>query len=115
MCVYLRTIFQVPSIILTSFRQGNFTLTPPPPTSKRTPKEPTQIRVKSKKLSISISKDNGSRDCLSYILNGITSCQMPRKGWRVYFYQNLENLEAEHVVEIQEHRQNNIENTALEN
>ena len=40
---------------------------------------------------------------------------MPRKSWRVYFYQNLENLEAEHVVEIQEYRQNNIENTALEN
>ena len=113
MCVYLRTIFQVPSIILTSFRQR--VILPSPPTSKRTPKEPTQIRVKSKKLSISISKNNGSRDCLSYILNGITSCQMPRKSWRVYFHQNLENLEAEHVVEIQENRQNNIENTALEN
>ena len=116
MCVYLRTIFQVPSIILTSFRQRVILPSPPlPPTSKRIPKEPTQIRVKSKKLSISISKNNGSRDCLSYILNGITSCQMPRKSWRVYFYQNLENLEAEHVVEIQEYRQNNIENTALEN
>ena len=38
MDVYLRTKFEVSSIILTSFRQrGNFT---PPPTSKRTPKKP---------------------------------------------------------------------------
>ena len=40
---------------------------------------------------------------------------MPRESWRVYFYQNLENLEAEHAVKIQEDRQNNIENIALEN
>ena len=51
MCVYLGARFQVCSIILTSFRQrdkregGNFTL-PPPPTLERTPKKPTQIRVK---------------------------------------------------------------------
>ena len=43
MSVYLCTKFQVSSITLTSFRQGdNF----PPTTSKRTPKKPTQIRVK---------------------------------------------------------------------
>ena len=29
MCVYLRTKFQVSSIILTSFRRGNFTPSPP--------------------------------------------------------------------------------------
>ena len=51
MCVYLRSKFQVSSIILTSFRQmggGNFTPNPPThtPTLKRTPKKPTQIRVK---------------------------------------------------------------------
>ena len=47
MCVYLRTIFQVSSIIVTRFRQGGEgILFPPPPTSKRTPKKPTQIRVK---------------------------------------------------------------------
>ena len=44
MRVYLRTKSQMPSIILTSFRYGgNFTQ--PPPTSKRTPKKSTQIRV----------------------------------------------------------------------
>ena len=41
--VYLHAKLQVSSIILKSFRQeGNF----PPSTSKRTPKKPTQIRVK---------------------------------------------------------------------
>ena len=44
MCVDLRNKFQVSGIILTSFRQGGNSL--PPPTSKRTPKEPTQISVK---------------------------------------------------------------------
>ena len=43
MGVYLRAKFEVSSIILTSFRQGVILL---PPTSKRTPKKPTQIRVK---------------------------------------------------------------------
>ena len=48
MCVYLRTKFQVSSMILTSFRQGVI-LHPPTTTtttSKRTPKKSTQIRVK---------------------------------------------------------------------
>ena len=41
MCVYLRTKFQIFSIILTSFKQGvNFTLL----TAKRTPKKPTLIK-----------------------------------------------------------------------
>ena len=45
MGVYLRAKLEVSSIILTGFRHGgNFT--PPPPTSKRTPKKPTQVRVK---------------------------------------------------------------------
>ena len=50
MCVYLRAKFEVSIIILTSFRQkrgggegGRAIL---PPTSKQTPKKPTQIRVK---------------------------------------------------------------------
>ena len=44
MGVYLRTKFEVSSIILTSFRQGdNFA---PTPTSKRTPKKPAKIKVK---------------------------------------------------------------------
>ena len=41
MGVYLCAKFEVSSIILTSFRRGSFT----PPTSKGTPKKPTQIRV----------------------------------------------------------------------
>ena len=51
MSVYLRAKFEVSSIItLTSFRQGgappgNVTR-PPRHTSKRTPKKPTQIKVK---------------------------------------------------------------------
>ena len=46
MPVYLRTKFHVSSVILTSFRQrvGNFT--PSHLTSNDTPKNPTQIRVK---------------------------------------------------------------------
>ena len=44
MDVYLRAKFEVSSIILTGFRQGVILL--PPPTSKRAPKKPTQIRVK---------------------------------------------------------------------
>ena len=46
MCVYLRPKFEVSSINLTSFRQGEGNLTPPPTTSKQTPKKPNQIRVK---------------------------------------------------------------------
>ena len=47
MGVYLRAKFKVSSIILTSFRQGEGIILPlPPPTSKRTPKKSTQIRVK---------------------------------------------------------------------
>ena len=50
MGMYLRAKSEVSSIILTSFRQGRGSFTPPTPlhplTSKRTPKKPTQIRVK---------------------------------------------------------------------
>ena len=45
MSVYLRAKFEVSSIILTSFRQGGGIIYRPPPTSKRTPKKPTQIRL----------------------------------------------------------------------
>ena len=45
MSVYLRTKFQVSSIILASFRQGGVILPRPLPNSKRVPKKPTQIRV----------------------------------------------------------------------
>ena len=43
MCVYVRTKFQVSSIILTSFRREVILPTPFP--TKRTPKNPTQIKV----------------------------------------------------------------------
>ena len=43
MNVYLRAKFQASSVSLTSFKQGVIS----PPTSKRIPKKPTQIRVKS--------------------------------------------------------------------
>ena len=49
MDVYLRAKFEVSSVILTSFRQvggGGGKLPPPLSTSKRTPKKPTEIRVK---------------------------------------------------------------------
>ena len=47
MGVYLRATFEVSSIILTSFRLGRGMILPPSPTpSKRTPKKPTQNRVK---------------------------------------------------------------------
>ena len=49
MGVYLRAKFEVSSVILTSFRQG-VTSHHPPPTSKQTPKNPTQIRVKQENL-----------------------------------------------------------------
>ena len=45
MGVYLRAKFEVSSIILTNCRQWEVIL-PPSLTSKRTPKKPTQIRVK---------------------------------------------------------------------
>ena len=51
MFLYLRTKFQVSSLLLTSFRQrkegGGGVILPLPHTSKRTPKKLTQIRVKS--------------------------------------------------------------------
>ena len=51
MGVYLPAKCEVSSIILTGFRQGargNFI----PPTSKRIPKKPTQIRVKGTLMQI---------------------------------------------------------------
>ena len=68
MCVYLHTTFQVSSTILTSFRQGvkhnsnefqaggNFTPSPTS-TSKRTPKEPTQIN-KWHKMNIQTQRES---------------------------------------------------------
>ena len=49
MCVYLLAKFEVSRIILTSFRRrggGRLILSAPFATSKRTPKKPTQIKVK---------------------------------------------------------------------
>ena len=44
MCVYLRTKFEVSSVILAGFRQGGG-FNPPNLPSKLTPKKPTQIKV----------------------------------------------------------------------
>ena len=44
--VYLRAKFEASTIILTSLRHGGNLIIPPSPTSKRTPKKPTQIRFK---------------------------------------------------------------------
>ena len=54
MGVYLHAKFEVSSIVLTSFRQGGGNFTPLPPTSKRTPKKPTQIGVKKPRLAASL-------------------------------------------------------------
>ena len=51
MSVYLRAKFQVSSITLTCFRQR---VTLPFPTSKRTPKKSTHIRVKNNRFSEAI-------------------------------------------------------------
>ena len=69
--VYLRTNFQVFRIILPTFRQGGGEFTPPPPpTSKPTPKKPTQIRVKGfqigiKRLQIGATVSNRSKEILN--------------------------------------------------
>ena len=54
MCVYLCTKFQVSSISQTSFRPGEGLILPR--TSKQTPKESTQIRVKMKKEKLKVFK-----------------------------------------------------------
>ena len=54
MGMYLRTKFLVSSMILTRFRQGG-KFTPTPHTSKQTPKESTQIRIKPKAFDLSVS------------------------------------------------------------
>ena len=48
MCVYVRTKFQVSSIVLTSLREAILPTLPPP--AKRTPKNPTQIKVNLKTI-----------------------------------------------------------------
>ena len=61
MGLYLRAKCQVSSLILTSFREGVILPSTPTPTSKRTPKNPTQIRVKNltlKSVFLSINKKN---------------------------------------------------------
>ena len=46
MCVYLRTKFQVPSIILTSFRQVVILPHPHPPLQNEPLKSPTRLGLK---------------------------------------------------------------------
>ena len=71
MCVYLHTKFSVFRIIVTSFRLG--VILPFPTTSKRTPKNPTQIRASKwihyDKLSflVPVTGASKSRDTLKRI------------------------------------------------
>ena len=67
MSVYFYAKFEVSSIIVTSFRQGN-----PPTTSKRTPKKPTQIRAKVWKLFLH-----------SFIVSDILVQTLRRLRWRI--------------------------------
>ena len=61
MGLYMRAKCQVSSLIRTSFRQGVILPSTPTPTSKQTPKNPGQIRVKNltlKSVFLSINKKN---------------------------------------------------------
>ena len=61
MGLYVRAKCQVSSLIWTSFRQGVILPSTPTPTSKQTPKNPAQIRVKNltlKSVFLSINKKN---------------------------------------------------------
>ena len=71
MDIYLvRSKFQVSSIILTNFRQGDIIPPPPTPFSKRALKEPTQIRVNELfKLGFSISYSEVNRLKKSVVAN----------------------------------------------
>ena len=73
MCVYLNAKFKISIIILTSVRKlgegSNFK--PPSPTSKRTHKSPTHIRVKVNKIHIHIFISFPSRQL--YLLINQTS------------------------------------------
>ena len=73
MCVYLNAKFKISIIILTSVRKlgegSNFK--PPSPTSKRTQKSPTHIRVKVNKIHIHIFISFPSRQL--YLLINQTS------------------------------------------
>ena len=74
MCVYLRAKLEVSSLTLTSFRQGVILLHPPTP--KRTPKKPTQVRVKGisvfsnfkTKVVTNLNPFNSANNCLSLFL-----------------------------------------------
>ena len=71
MDIYIvRTKFQVSSIILTNFRQGDIISPPRTPFSKRALKEPTQIRVNELfKLGFSISYSEVNRLKKSVVAN----------------------------------------------
>ena len=63
--VYLRTKFQVSSIILTSFRQGVI-LAPPKHTPKRTPKKSTLIRVYVLVAPVTVVKSFENHDTVKF-------------------------------------------------
>ena len=82
MGVYLRAKFEVSSLIATGFRQaggGEVILSLPPPTSKRTPKNPTQIRVNSLTAFCYIfygNLDYAQRTLLWMFSNVLTFCKI---------------------------------------
>ena len=85
MCVYLHTKFQLSSIPLTGFRQGVILTSPPPllhtHTSKRTPKKPTQIRVKHREITDRLSHLLVCHCLICYIaitLDVPEQCKFPR-------------------------------------
>ena len=66
---YLRTKFQVSSIILTSFRQGVVLPNPLTHTTKRIPKKPTEIRVKMESLDVLFNKRTGPEFRISSLVH----------------------------------------------
>ena len=97
MRAYLRTKFQASSITLAGFRRGNFHLSP---TSRQTPKKPTQIRVKvflghqgvkaGQYCAFSLKPDFSLDWCVIHILelssvNTHNKSQLARNGWIFIF------------------------------
>ena len=91
MCVYLRTKFQVSSIILTSFRQGgNFT------PKKRAPKKRTQIRVKIPGANLKHLRNSSSKLRVGYIVAERTHVS-PRNRQTQNIQKRLEKLVMAYV------------------
>ena len=97
MGVYLRAKFEVASIILTSFRQGGGVY---PPTSKRTPKKPTQIRVK----NIYFEKFCEGLPLKSKIFTGVSFGKTfgfyYKRNRQLFYYEGLQRIKQQRNVLI---------------